>query len=120
VQLKNHLSLGLINFLEMLSPANGGIKYGENSYNFNFSSLNVNTFHRLNEGFASWLEFLLPDFSPLTENMRFKDHFNIRKLQNAFRSDSLATTRPMTFDAKTPAEISARFDKIAYDKCSFF
>jgi aminopeptidase N len=55
-----------------------------------------------------------------TQNLRFFDLFNIFKTQNAFRSDSLESTKPMTNDeekVKTVAEISGQFDNIAYDKC---
>lgn len=42
--------------------------------------------------------------------------FNIRKTHVALQSDSLESTRPMTYAASTPSEISALFDDIAYDK----
>lgn len=74
----------------------------------------------LNEGFATWGEFLLPELLSITENMEFHHLFNIKKTQNAMKSDSLQSTRPMTFETTTNAEISSRFDRIAYDKCKCF
>jgi aminopeptidase N len=73
----------------------------------------------LNEGFATWGEFLLPEFLYITQNMEFHHLFNIKKTQNAMKSDSLQSTRPMTHPTSTNAEISSRFDRIAYDKCEF-
>lgn len=40
---------------------------------------------------------------------RFHDQFNIRKIQNALRRDSLHSTAPMTFDGDKPTEIN--YDK---------
>lgn len=71
----------------------------------------------LNEGFATWGEFLLPELLNLTLDHQFHHLFNIKKTQNAFRHDARQSTRPMTFETKTNSEISARFDTIAYDKC---
>jgi aminopeptidase N len=52
---------------------------------------------------------------------RMHDFFNIMTLQaTAFISDARITTRAMTTEASTPAQISALFDNIAYDKCEFF
>lgn len=79
----------------------------------------MNLLNRLNEGFATWAEFLLPELFTATSNMQFHHLFNIKKTQNAFRSDALQSTRPMTYTTSTNAEISARFDRIAYDKCEF-
>ncbi|KAG5680752.1 hypothetical protein PVAND_010239 [Polypedilum vanderplanki] len=73
----------------------------------------------LNEGFATWLEFILPEKFEHTKNMRFFDLFNIRKTHVALRYDSLNSTRPMTNNIEkvvTPADISNQFDTIAYDK----
>ena len=73
----------------------------------------------LNEGFATWGEFLLPELLNITLDHEFHHLFNIKKTQNAFRHDSRQSTRPMTFETKTNSEISDRFDTIAYDKCKF-
>ncbi|KAL7036524.1 hypothetical protein ACKWTF_008832 [Chironomus riparius] len=70
----------------------------------------------LNEGFATWIEFMLPEISSVTKSLRFYDMFNIRKTHVALRSDSLESTRPMTHSVNTPSEISDLFDNIAYDK----
>lgn len=70
-------------------------------------------------GFATWLEFILPENFDTTKNVRFFDLFNIRKTQVALRYDSLNSTRPMTNsieNVRTPSEISDQFDTIAYDK----
>ncbi|XP_070509992.1 putative aminopeptidase-2 [Chironomus tepperi] len=70
----------------------------------------------LNEGFATWVEFMLPELSTMSKSLRFYEMFNIRKTHVAFRADSLKSTRPMTHMANTPSEISDLFDDIAYDK----
>lgn len=89
------------------------------SGNFKFLlKLILNKF-RLNEGFATWGEFLLPELLDITIDMEFHHLFNIKKTQNALRYDSRQSTRPMTFPTSTIAEISARFDNIAYDKCEY-
>lgn len=69
----------------------------------------------LNEGFATLFEFLLVE--NVFPEYRFRDYFNIQKLQNAFKADSLETSRAMLTYAETPAGISGLFDRIAYDKC---
>lgn len=51
---------------------------------------------------------------------RTRDFFNLRAVQNAFRSDSLETTRAMTTELTTVSEISNAFDNIAYSKCEIF
>ena len=69
----------------------------------------------LNEGFATLFEYLLVENR--YPELRFRDYFNVQKLQNAMRSDSLESTRAMLAPAETPSEISGLFDRIAYDKC---
>lgn len=49
---------------------------------------------------------------------RMHDFMNILSVQGAaFIADGRNTTRAMTSDGLTPAEISGLFDSIAYDKC---
>lgn len=45
------------------------------------------------------------------------DQFVVRNLQQAFILDSLKTTRAMNTDAGSPSDISALFDRVAYEKC---
>lgn len=71
----------------------------------------------LNEGFATYFEFYIADV--LEPTWRIMDQFGIKNVHIAMVSDSLETTRPMTFDAGTPEEIDALFDNIAYEKCKF-
>jgi len=50
--------------------------------------------------------------------LAMRDHFNIQKLQKTLLLDSFdSTSRPMTLDVDSPAEIVGLFDAIAYDKC---
>lgn len=72
----------------------------------------------MNEGFATLFEYLLVD--NVRPDLRMKDYFNVQKLQNAMKSDSLESTRAMFSPAETPSEISGLFDRIAYDKCKSF
>lgn len=69
----------------------------------------------LNEGFATLFEYLLVE--NVYPELRMQHYFNIQKVQNAFKSDSLESTRPMTHNAETPSGISGLFDNVAYDKC---
>lgn len=69
----------------------------------------------LNEGFATLFEYLLVENTH--PELRFRHYFNVQKVQNAFRSDALETTRAMLSYAETPSDISGLFDRIAYDKC---
>lgn len=48
------------------------------------------------------------------------DQFVVRNLQYAFSPDSLETTRAMNADAGSPSDISALFDRVAYEKCEQF
>lgn len=70
----------------------------------------------LNEGFATLFEFLIPEI--MYPNWRARHFFNMRKVHDAFRYDSRNTTRPMTNDVLTTAQISNSFDTIAYAKCN--
>lgn len=44
------------------------------------------------------------------------DQFVVKNLQYAFANDGLSTTRPMNTDAGSPADVSALFDRVAYEK----
>ena len=62
----------------------------------------------LNEGFATVFEYLLPEI--VYPELRFRDYFNVRTLQNALLVDADETLHPMTFDGPTNS-------RIIYDKC---
>lgn len=50
-------------------------------------------------------------------NWRMPDFMNVLTVQAvAMISDASVNTRPMTYDAETPTEISALFDNVAYSK----
>lgn len=61
----------------------------------------------MNEGFATFFEYFLVELT--YPHARLRDHFNVRKTQNAFRRDSLHSTRPMTYEGSKPNEIN--YDK---------
>lgn len=68
----------------------------------------------LNEAFASFFEYATPaDVYPEFRSLDFMIHETV---QHALRVDALETTRPLTFDAQSPIEISRLFDDIAYKK----
>lgn len=70
----------------------------------------------MNEGFAQLLQYTLTDmFYP---EWRMMDFMNVLMVQaTAFVSDARITTRAMTTEATTPAQIDSMFDNIAYSKC---
>ncbi len=50
-----------------------------------------------------------PDF-------KMNDQFVVENLQYVFGVDALETSRPINIEVNTPAEISALFDAISYEK----
>jgi aminopeptidase N len=68
----------------------------------------------MKEGFATFFEFYTA--SLIYPEWRLMELFVVDKLQNVFTSDSYATTRAMTYTVNSPAEVSAVFDNISYDK----
>lgn len=68
----------------------------------------------MNEGFATLFEYHLVGM--LYPEWRVRDMFNLRTLQYVFRNDAREVTRAMTKPLLTPAEISAAFDYVVYDK----
>ncbi|XP_050072636.1 aminopeptidase N-like [Anopheles maculipalpis] len=68
----------------------------------------------LNEGFATLYEFYAAHLAyPEAE---YWELFNTQVIQAAMVPDALTTTRPMNWNAATPGEISALFDRVAYPK----
>ncbi|XP_073692522.1 aminopeptidase N [Garra rufa] len=71
----------------------------------------------LNEGFASYVEYLGADYAEPTWNM--KDQIILYDLQRAFAVDSLTSSHPLSRkeeEVNTPAEISEMFNTISYSK----
>ncbi|XP_018321847.1 aminopeptidase N-like [Agrilus planipennis] len=68
----------------------------------------------INEGFATYLQNY--GASVAQPSWRLMERFALSTLQSAFSTDQLQNARPMTYDAETPDEINALFDRIAYNK----
>lgn len=71
----------------------------------------------LNEGFASYVEYLGADFAEPTWNI--KDLIVLYEVHRVMAFDALASSHPLTSkeeEVNTPAEISEVFDSISYSK----
>ncbi|NWZ92043.1 AMPN Aminopeptidase, partial [Nesospiza acunhae] len=71
----------------------------------------------LNEGFASYVEYLGADSAEPTWNI--KDLMVLNELHAVMATDALASSHPLSFreeEISTPAQISEVFDSIAYSK----
>ncbi|CAM9811780.1 unnamed protein product [Lampetra fluviatilis] len=71
----------------------------------------------LNEGFATYVQYLGADYAEPSWEM--KELFAISELQHVFSMDSLASSHPLSSDESdinTPEEISELFDSISYSK----
>ncbi|NXX19078.1 AMPN Aminopeptidase, partial [Podargus strigoides] len=71
----------------------------------------------LNEGFASYVEYLGADSAEPSWNI--KDLMVLNEVYAVMATDSLTTSHPLTFredEINTPAQISEVFDSIAYSK----
>nr|XP_032805617.1 aminopeptidase N-like [Petromyzon marinus] len=71
----------------------------------------------LNEGFATYVQYLGADYAEPSWEM--KQLFVILELQHVFSMDSLASSHPLSSDESdinTPEEISEQFDSISYSK----
>ncbi|XP_053674119.1 aminopeptidase N-like [Anopheles nili] len=68
----------------------------------------------LNEGFATLYEYYATDLAYPGEE--YWELFNTQVIQSAMVPDGQASTRPMNWNAATPGEISALFDRVAYPK----
>ncbi len=68
----------------------------------------------LNEGFASWFEYLALDH--LFPEWKMWTQFAVDDQQQAFRADALEHTHPVEVAVKHPDEIRTIFDNISYHK----
>jgi aminopeptidase N len=68
----------------------------------------------LNEGFASWMEYLAID--ELFPEWQVWTQFAVDDLQLALKIDSLEHTHPIEVEVKHPDEIRTIFDAISYQK----
>ncbi|NXM58312.1 AMPN Aminopeptidase, partial [Illadopsis cleaveri] len=71
----------------------------------------------LNEGFASYVQYLGADSAERLWNI--KDLMVLNELYDVMATDALASSHPLTFreeEINTPAQISEVFDSIAYSK----
>ncbi|NXS15014.1 AMPN Aminopeptidase, partial [Neodrepanis coruscans] len=71
----------------------------------------------LNEGFASYVEYLGANFAESSWNI--KDLMVLNEVHSVMATDALATSHPLSFsedEINTPAQISEVFDSIAYSK----
>lgn len=68
----------------------------------------------LNEGFASWVPYMVRD--ELFPEWNIWEHFATGDLAIGLRADALANTHPIVVDIGSPEEIRSAFDSISYDK----
>ncbi|KAM4593082.1 aminopeptidase N-like isoform 1-T3 [Odontesthes bonariensis] len=71
----------------------------------------------LNEGFASYVEYLGADYAQPTWNI--KDHIILYDVQKVFAVDALSSSHPLSRpeeEVNEPAEISEMFNTISYSK----
>ncbi|MCA9331465.1 M1 family metallopeptidase [Candidatus Saccharibacteria bacterium] len=68
----------------------------------------------LNEGFASWIEYLAVDH--LFPEWQMWTQFAVDEQQRAFRLDALEHTHPIEVPVRHPDEIRTIFDTISYSK----
>ncbi|KAG7327353.1 hypothetical protein KOW79_008959 [Hemibagrus wyckioides] len=71
----------------------------------------------LNEGFASYVEYLGADYAEPTWSI--KDQFILYDIYHAFAVDSLVSSHPLSRkeeEVNTPSEITQMFDTISYSK----
>ena len=68
----------------------------------------------LNEGFASYVEYL--GVEAVQPELKLLEQFVQQDLQSVFRIDALATSHPISIPVKHPDEINEIFDRISYAK----
>lgn len=68
----------------------------------------------LNEGFASYMEYLaVDDVEPEWKTM---DQFVVNELQNVFQLDAMSSSHKISIEVGDPDEINEIFDRISYGK----
>ncbi|XP_035668606.1 endoplasmic reticulum aminopeptidase 1-like isoform X1 [Branchiostoma floridae] len=68
----------------------------------------------LNEGFASFVEFIGTD--KVSPEWKMLDQFVVTDLQTALAADSLSNSHPISVTVGRPEEVEEIFDSISYDK----
>lgn len=68
----------------------------------------------LNEGFASFVEYIGVDF--VEPKWRMLDQFVVEEVQNVFKVDGLSSSHQISIPVNNPDEISEIFDHISYAK----
>ncbi|KAF5299269.1 hypothetical protein FQA39_LY02442 [Lamprigera yunnana] len=68
----------------------------------------------LNEGFASYMEYVGTD--AVQPTWKVMDQFVVHDLQNVFALDVLKSSHPVSIKVNNPIEINDIFDKISYEK----
>ncbi|XP_019622707.1 PREDICTED: endoplasmic reticulum aminopeptidase 1-like [Branchiostoma belcheri] len=68
----------------------------------------------LNEGFASFVEFIGAD--KVSPEWKMLDQFVVSDLQTALSADSLSNSHPISVTVHRPEEVEEIFDSISYDK----
>jgi aminopeptidase N len=84
---------------------------------FIFKILKINYFIRLNEGFATYLMYVITD--ELYPDWHMNEFYSRNILMSyAFVTDASEDTRAMSSELITMNDINNSFDDIAYDKAS--
>jgi aminopeptidase N len=68
----------------------------------------------LNEGFASYVEYL--GVEAVAPEMKLLQQFVVNDMQAVMRVDALETSHPISIQVKHPDEIAEIFDSISYSK----
>ena len=72
----------------------------------------------LNEGFASYLEYLGVDH--IEPSWKMMDQFILDKTHPALNLDALASSHPISVAVHDPVEIESIFDIISYNKVTAY
>ena len=70
----------------------------------------------LNEGFASFMEFI--GVNHTQPEWKMMEQSILENFQRAMHEDQLTNSHPIMAEVKDPAQINSLFDSISYDKVS--